>query len=342
MSKNIVMQELTANRYEELHPKTSASEVKFSDTTINQFLGGGEGTESALAYLSNFGKYWWKRSGNQTVYKMTTNATPDSNTYFFAGKPSEGTSDTIVMCDGLSVNKQTGAFIPVNQQNVYVKIYHDDGVYFQWGSKTGMSWTSGMVSSETTGKYFYKDSNWYYAPQGLEPSYNSTSHFYFLGKGNGYLVSSVAETKEVSDFVYSDSDSAYPKYGTSHTDGLVYWYIGSLLEAFPEMGKVEYSLYLRTGVSLTTLPLNFSRRPIFVALTPSIFTETTKNAGIIWTGGDRAFWYYEARYQRGIDGQTVEITIPNDNYGIVVNITSSYGLRLNVSGVTYNVFAITQ
>ena len=40
MSKNIVMQELTANRYEELYPKTNTQEIISSNTTINQFLGG--------------------------------------------------------------------------------------------------------------------------------------------------------------------------------------------------------------------------------------------------------------------------------------------------------------
>lgn len=336
MSKNIVMQELTASGYEELYPKTSASEVNFSDTTINQFLGGGEGAESALAYLSNFGKYWWKRSGNQTVYKMATAPTQDLDTYFFAGKPSEGTSDTIVMCDSLSVNKQTGAFIPVNQQSVYVKIYRDDGVYFQWGSKTGMSWVSGMVSSETTGKYFYKDSNWYYAPQGLEPSYNSTSHFYILGKGNGYLVSSMAETKEVTDFVYSDSDSTYPKYGTSHTDGLIYWYIGSLLEAFPEMGKVETMSYIGTGSS-SGITLIFQRRPIFIAIIPSVFNSQSNNSFFFWTS-----------YQLGLKGyrdgnwraycDLASVTISNSNFSITIEDIGN----LNVGSVTYYVFAITQ
>lgn len=336
MSKNIVMQELTASGYEELYPKTSASEVNFSDATINQFLGGGEGAESALAYLSNFGKYWWKRSGNQTVYKMATAPTQDLDTYFFAGKPSEGTSDTIVMCDSLSVNKQTGAFIPVNQQSVYVKIYRDDGVYFQWGSKTGMSWVSGMVSSETTGKYFYKDSNWYYAPQGLEPSYNSTSHFYILGKGNGYLVSSMAETKEVTDFVYSDSDSTYPKYGTSHTDGLIYWYIGSLLEAFPEMGKVETMSYIGTGSS-SGITLIFQRRPIFIAIIPSVFNSQSQNSFFFWTS-------YQLGLREYRDGNwyvlcdLASVTVSNSNFS--VEIQDSGGL--NVGSITYYVFAITQ
>lgn len=338
MSKNIVMQELTANRYEELYPKTSASEVNFSDTTINQFLGGGEGAESALAYLSNFGKYWWKRSGNQTVYKMTTNATPDSDTYFFAGKPSEGTSDTIVMCDGLSVNKQTGAFMPVNQQSVYVRIYRDDsGVYFQWGSKTDMSWTSGMVSSETTGKYFYKDSNWYYAPQGLEPSYNSTSRFYILGKGNGYLVSSVAETKEVTDFVYSDSDSAYPKYGTSHTDGLVYWYIGSLLEAFPEMGKVETTSYIGTG-STSGTTLAFLRRPLFIAIIPSSFNYDTNNSFFFWTSYQIGLEGYQSGYNGYYFFALSSVSVSNSNFSILITDNQ----RLNIGNVTYYVFAITQ
>lgn len=337
MSKNIVMQELTASGYEELYPKTSASEVNFSDTTINQFLGGGEGAESALAYLSNFGKYWWKRSGNQTVYKMATASTEDSNTYFFAGKPSQETSDTIVMCDSLSVNKQTGAFIPVNQQSIYVKIYDDNGTRFQWGSKTGISWVSGMVSEETTGKYFYKDSNWYYAPYGLEPSYNNTSRFFILGKGNGYLVSSVAETKEVIDFVYSDSDSTYPKYGASYTDGLAYWYLGSLLEAFPEMGKVETTSYIGTG-STSGTTLAFLRRPLFIAIIPSSFNSDNNNSFFFWTSYQIGLEGYRSGYNGYYFFDLSSVKVSNSNFSILITDNG----KLNIGNVTYYVFAITQ
>lgn len=335
MSKNIVMQELTASGYEELYPKTSASEVNFSDTTINQFLGGGEGAESALAYLSNFGKYWWRRNGNQTVYKMTTSASAASSVYFFAGKPSDGTTGTIIMCDSLSVNKQTGAFVPVNQQSVAVKFYYDDGSYFQWGSSTYVSLVSGALTTETKEKYFYENNKWYYSPYGLEFSYDKNSRYYYLGKGDGNLVSSVAETKEVTDFVYSDSDSTYPKYGASHTDGLTYWYVRSLLAAFPEMGKVEYSSYTGTGGSSTTLTLNFSRRPLCVLIVPSKFS-TDYSSGLMWTNGSNAFMFWK---YSSFSGSLPAVTVLSNGFGITVEVDAD---RLNEGNVTYNVFAITQ
>lgn len=337
MSKNIVMQELTASGYEELYPKTSASEVNFSDTTINQFLGGGEGAESALAYLSNFGKYWWKRSGNQTVYKMTTSGTADSDTYFFAGKPSQGDTGTIIMCDSLSVNEQTGAFVPVNQQSVAVKFYYDDGSYFQWGSRTHVSLVDGALTTETKEKYFYEDSKWYYAPDGLEFSYNNSSRFYFLGKGDGYLVSSVAETKEVTDFVYSDSDSTYPKYGTQYTDNLTYWYIRSLLEAFPEMGKVERTSYIGTG-STSGTTLTFLRRPLFIAIIPSSFNSNNKNSFFFWTSYQIGLEGYQSGYNGYYFFDLSSVTVSNSNFSVLITDDG----RLNMGNVTYYVFAITQ
>ena len=340
MSKNIVIQELTASGYEELYPKTNASEVNFSDTTINQFLGGGEGAESALAYLSNFGKYWWRKQGKQTIYQLSMGV---ANSKILRDLYGEG--ELYFTTFDLSINETTGEYIKSNVKSHVADYFNNDGI---WGcSMDGAKYYSSDVKNEkiitqiTTPTFFdIGDGSIYY----------SSGYFYFTGHGQSYKRLNATETATVSKtttqidkvrYVYSNSSTTYPDKGNTQ-DGFSYWYIGSLLDALPEMGKVEYSSYLRTGASLTTLPLNFSRRPIFVALTPSIFTQTTKNAGIIWTGGDRAFWYYEARYQYGIDGQTVEITIPNDNYGIVINITSSYGLRLNVSGVTYNVFAITQ
>ena len=340
MSKNIVMQELTASGYEELYPKTSASEVNFSDTTINQFLGGGEGAESALAYLSNFGKYWWRKQGNQTIYilKMSASSTKVLKDLKGSGALSFTTFD-------LSVNETTGDYIKNNIQYHTAAYYNNDGI---WGcTMDGVKYGSGAVADNTHIKEITTPT---FFDIGDGSIYYSSGYFYFTGHGESYKRLNATETATVSktttqidkvSYVYSNSSTTYPDKGNTQ-DGFSYWYIGSLLDALPEMGKVEYSSYQGTGASLTTLSLNFSRRPIFVALTPSIFTQTTKNAGIIWTGGDRAFGYYEARYRWGIDGQTVEITIPNDNYGIVINITSSYGLRLNVSGVTYNVFAITQ
>lgn len=334
------MQELTASGYEELYPKTSASEVNFSDTTINQFLGGGEGAESALAYLSNFGKYWWRKQGSQTVYILKMSA---SNTKVL--KDLEGSGPLSFTTFDLSVNEITGDYIKSNIQYHTAAYYNKNGI---WGcTMDGVRYGSGDVGDETRIKEITTPT---FFDIGDGSIYYSSGVFYFTGKGESYTRLNATETATVSktttqidkvSYVYSNSSTTYPDKGNTQ-DGFSYWYIGSLLDALPETGKVEYSSYQGTGASLTTLPLTFSRRPVFVAVTPSIFEQSTYNAGIIWTGGDRAFWYYYGRYHWGISGGAVSVTIPNDNYGIVINITSSYGLRLNVSGVTYNVFAITQ
>ena len=60
MSKNIVMQQKTANGYEELYPKADGDGSVIINNTTNQFLGGGSTVGDALEYLSKFGMYWWK------------------------------------------------------------------------------------------------------------------------------------------------------------------------------------------------------------------------------------------------------------------------------------------
>lgn len=59
MSKNIIMQQKTASGYEELYPKTNTQEIISSNTTINQFLGGGNSLEDALGYLAGLNQHWW-------------------------------------------------------------------------------------------------------------------------------------------------------------------------------------------------------------------------------------------------------------------------------------------
>lgn len=336
MSKNIVMQELTASGYEELYPKTSASEVNFSDTTINQFLGGGEGAESALAYLSNFGKYWWRKSEDVSVYQIKLTFVQSNKVL----KNIEADGSLTFNTFDLAINKETGEFIKSNikshtasHSSSSQNQFSIDGVSYSYKNAQNEN----IVTQIPCPTYYEIDGTIYYEPTGF--------CFTLIGtyEEGGFMAKSQSsvdkETVTINQdvYVYSDSSSTYPDKGNTQ-DGFSYWYIGSLLDALPEMGKVEYSSYVGTGESVSTLPLTFSRRPLFVAVTPSAFAQSTYNAGIIWTGGTKAYMYWK---YSSMAGDIFDVLIPSDSYGITINNTTA-APRLNVKDVTYYVFAITQ
>ena len=74
MSKNIIMQQKTADGYEDLYPKADGDSSVIVNNTTNQFLGGGSTVGDALEYLSKYGMYWWKKVYQKPSYGVKSNS----------------------------------------------------------------------------------------------------------------------------------------------------------------------------------------------------------------------------------------------------------------------------
>ena len=332
MSKNIVMQELTASGYEELYPKTNASEVNFSDSTINQFLGGGEGAESALAYLSNFGKYWWRKQGKNTFYQIKL-------TFIQADKTIKNLEEdgalTFTTFD-LAINKTTGEFIKSNIKS------HTALMDEEWSSwrctidGRGYDYHDAEANRKITQisyPTFYEiDGTIFYEPSGF--------CFTLIGKNEdagfmAYNQSSVdKETITVNQdvYVYSNSLSTYPDNGNEQ-DGFKYWYIGQPLEYLPKFGKIEETAWQRTGISSNSFSLTFEKTPQFICIISEYSSSQSNCEFLFWnlnSMGVRFVKDYQSNVQASISDKVVTFTWTNSSDG------------LNYSNTKYYAFAITQ
>lgn len=332
MSKNIVMQELTASGYEELYPKTSASEVNFSDTTINQFLGGGEGAESALAYLSNFGKYWWKRSGNVPVYQIKLTFVGSYITLQnleLQGALSFNTFD-------LAINKETGEFIKTNIKS-HIASY--DKEHSSWRCLIdGVSYNYSDAEDRVTIKeiscptYYEIAGNIFYEPTGF--------YFELIGKkdygGLGVRSQSSVDKETVNvnqiNYIYSNSLSTYPDNGNEQ-DGFKYWYIGQPLEYLPKFGKIEETAWKRTGTSSSSFSLTFEKTPQFICVISEYSSSQANCEFMFWNLNSMGVLFYNSGWsneQASISDKVVTFTWLNSS------------AHLNFSNTNYYAFAITQ
>ena len=326
MSKNIVMQELTANRYEELYPKTNTQEIISSNTIINQFLGGGESLEDALGYLAGLNQHWWLKKSEENVYGLNvTRINPSSGKYQPLMYISNRQSLSYKYGD-IQVNQKTGeiyfsSFDTYTDTNVNVQNY-------EWGLGTNEGTLPLGKVVQLYDSYYsaYGDTRGlsYIATEGAICVYKNTS-----GKnwGANKYTSQVIGTQPTYSYVSSSNPSAYPDNGATQ-DNAQYWYIGQPFTYLPRLGKVEVGSYIGTGSGNVTL--TFENTPQFVHI------QRNSNDQYLETG----FWINPRPSLTGIIK-----TYSQQNISCVLSgKTLSYLNQsiLNESNITYNVFAITQ
>ena len=363
MSKNIVMQELTASGYEELYPKTNTQEIVSSNATINQFLGGGDSLEDALGYLAGLNQHWWLKKSEENVYgvtqtKITTTITSSSLAYGKFGTESRPTTlpQTVKVewsnslkatANGLEmVNSNVGTF----QFRDCWSVNDDDGYESYYFYPDALQWPltsdgDGLANEPLKNKYVrYNDGDIYIAPKGNSieyitdnsrgsstntniflrcRTYTSTSTEYPTYKCSSTLLG----TSSVYSYVSSANPLAFPDNGATQ-DGAQYWYIGHPFENVSRFGKVELRRYYgtRSGVPSVT----FEGTPMFFATYDNTSTNSYTTFYIRDSVKDPAFLTSGGGYNKGspvLSGKT---------------LTFGTQSTTNAANVLYTWFAITQ
>lgn len=326
MSKNIVMQELTASGYEELYPKTNTQEIISNNATINQFLGGGESLEDALGYLAGLNQHWWLKKSEENVYGLKqTEIVPSSGKYQALMYISNRQSLSYKY-GNIQVNQKTGE-ISFSSFDTYVDNNVDVSSY-SWGLRNndgGHISTSQVV--QLLGSYYsaYGDSRGlsYIENVGAICVYRNTSGSKW---GAHKWTSQVVGTKPTYTYVSSSNPSAYPDNGTTQ-DNAQYWYIGQPFTYLPRLGKVEVGGYVGTGS--TSWGITFENTPQFV----HISSNTAPNNQV-------GFWVNPKQVLNYWVGSQAQSTLSFVLSGKTLSCSNS--AALNNSNTTYQYFAITQ
>ena len=333
MSKNIVMQELTASGYEELYPKTNTQEIVSSNTTINQFLGGGESLEDALGYLAGLNQHWWLKKSEENVYGLKETELTKNYIYIMSRN-----SDFVVSGkkgSAVSVNQKTGALSLVNSENFSQKV--------QYGTPDEGEYWPRSVFGAANSDYIYWRGDYYYAHT-LEGDTFYNNHLYFSYRNSDtyaitindkslsyvktyQLSSEVVGTKPTYSYVSSPNPSAYPDNGATQ-DNAQYWYIGQPFTYLPRLGKVEVGSYVGTGLS--SWSIIFENTPQFVHISSN--TAPNNQVGF-WINPKQVLNYWvRSGSQSTISSILSEKTLS----------CSSSSAAMNNTNTTYQYFAITQ
>lgn len=332
MSKNIVMQELTANRYEELYPKTNSSEIKIDNSNINDFLGGGNSAEDVFMYLANLNCHWWLKKSEENVYGLKR--TQLSKNYIYVSSRNSDFTISGKKGTNVSVNQKTGALSLVNGENFSVTV--------QYGYPDEQQYWPRSVFGAANSNYVYWKGDYYQAYLGGATDYNDNLYFsyrysdtyavtisdYASSTIKTYQLSSeVVGTKPTYSYVSSPNPSAYPDNGATQ-DNAQYWYIGQPFTYLPRLGKVEVGSYVGTG--LNSWEITFENTPQFV----HISSNTAPNNQV-------GFWINPKQVLNYWVRSSSQSTISSILSGKTLSCSSS-SAAMNNTNTTYQYFAITQ
>lgn len=351
MSKNIVMQQKTADGYEELYPKADGDSSVIVNNTTNQFLGGGSTVGDALEYLSKFGMYWWKKVEQVPTYeinntKTLSKATGRNSTWLYSAGviypnyPPQSAVDVnqTVTYKTYPFQCSTTAKVDANgkitlgsvasDSYCYWKTSHyndSDGEYYQNDERA--------VTSITAPFYVKTNNVIYYVTGALQVNYiwvgsddNKSAQYHLTNRDYAIYIpeSYIASYTTTTTYICSSDPNAYPDQGNTDSSGAKYWKVGQPWEFLPKLGKVETGYYSGTGSGNVTL--TFENAPQFLCVGAK--------------DGGRA-----ARMDWWIKDSNRAFESPRDSYipvtisGNSLLLSSSY---LNKNGVAYQYFAITQ
>ncbi len=355
MSKNIIMQQKTADGYEELYPKANGDGSVIVNNTTNQFLGGGSTVGDALEYLSKFGMYWWKKvyqkpnygvkSNSGTVGKYLLNRniyykSPTSRStqttflsekiFFYLSQPSADDQGNLVGQDPLSATLRIYGYSTEAYGGTRTKITFemksDDGSKNIWERKNSSGdnlwlYVEGAFIKITSNTFIVKtDFRENYADS-LPATWATT-----LTVIRPEYVPYISSYTTTTTYICSSDPNAYPDQGNTDSSGAKYWKVGQPWEFLPKLGKVETGYYTGTGSGNVTL--TFENAPQFVFISYKIST-----------GGGHASCAWCKDLSQGPYWVTGSSTQANDvtQSGNSLTFTS-----MNKNAVAYQYFAITQ
>ena len=342
MSKNIIMQQKTADGYEELYPKANGDGSVIVNNTTNQFLGGGSTVGDALGYLSKFGMYWWKKvyqKANWVINKTTRGLSqaPNSSYYFIAvpnispNFPSSMYSNEKyytypVQCSYDLILSNSGELTLGTLMSGFRAVW-----YWDENEDGGRYHSTDVEILNNLPFYFKNGDNFYYVESGRDPelekirnqtTYNLLWDSTKIVKCVPYISSYTTTTT----YICSSDPNAYPDQGNTDSSGAKYWKVGQPWEFLPKLGKVETGYYTGTGSGNVTL--TFENAPQFVFISYKIST-----------GGGHASCAWCKDLSQGPYWVTGSSTQANDvtQSGNSLTFTS-----MNKNAVAYQYFAITQ
>lgn len=339
MSKNIVMQELTASGYEELYPKTNSSEIKINNSNINDFLGGGNSAEDAFVYLANLNYHWWLKLSTENVYGLVDDSNPTFPALTSTWRSDFNRYETSAVFTGynseaVKLDTKTGIISYGSGSYCNVTFYNtsDDPI-----STVGPN--DGMVNTTVKQTYsgsayqnfaYFKVRDQLCEASGLQVSCNWGDKFSYsirqYSGGNAKKVE-VVGTQPTYTYVSSPNPSAYPDNGATQ-DGAQYWYIGQPFTYLPRLGKVEVGSYVGTGIS--SWGITFENTPQFVHISSN--TAPNNQVGF-WINPKQVLNYWaRSNSQSTISSILSEKTLS----------CSSSTAAMNDTNTTYQYFAITQ
>lgn len=348
MSKNIIMQQKTADGYEELYPKANGDSSVIVNNTTNQFLGGGSTIGDALEYLSKFGMYWWKKVYQQPNYMIKYNET--ANTYIIFNQYE--TYPNLPNYDPYSVNVNQHSLVLYTSLNCNSSgtIYGEGAIsvplkitantrdaggntigYAAYAFQIDGSWTSSLPNDyyiqRSVGFLKINGYTTLTAPTELDVDYGSSRSLLTTIVQQGYMANSyISSYTTTTTYICSSDPNAYPDQGNTDSSGAKYWKVGQPWEFLPKLGKVETGYYTGTGSGNVTL--TFENAPQFVFISYKIAT-----------GGGHASCAWCKDLSQGPYWVTGSSTQANDvtQSGNSLTFTS-----MNKNAVAYQYFAITQ
>lgn len=349
MSKNIVMQQKTADGYEELYPKANGDGSVIVNNTTNQFLGGGSTVGDALEYLSKFGMYWWKKVYQQPNYAIKYNETANNYVIYeqyvtYPNLPNqEGYSttvrnqDTLVLYTSLNCDNNGSIYgdgainVPVQ---IMVNVRNNGGNnrgYASYYFFADGAWTTGLPDNYYIQRSvgFLKTAGYSQitAPTGIRTNAGSQSLLTTISQ-KGYMANSyISSYTTTTTYICSSDPNAYPDQGNTDSSGAKYWKVGQPWEFLPKLGKVETGYYTGTGSGNVTL--TFENAPQF------LFAQRKDGDG----GSVNALlWCKDVTYMvRLMSNKVNGSEITQSGNSLIIN----YGY-LNDNAVAYQYFAITQ
>lgn len=349
MSKNIVMQQKTADGYEELYPKADGDSSIIVNNTTNQFLGGGSTVGDALEYLSKFGMYWWKKVYQKPNYSVNSKASPcpyerlsSSIHYQMMGLVETHYPDTqygdrittvapFEISDTLNVDEQGNLSLRTLRNATAEQAYTDSGKYCWLTIANDKKGDSAFVKVGSSYYWVEARSNYeLYIILDIDSNTrnydNDTYNFYVDSRyGTVYIPAAyISSYTTTTTYICSSDPNAYPDQGNTDSSGAKYWKVGQPWEFLPKLGKIETGYYTGTGSGNVTL--TFENAPQFLCV-------GAKNGG------------RDARMDWWIKDSDRAFESPRDSYipvkisGNSLLLSSSF---LNRNGVAYQYFAITQ
>lgn len=356
MSKNIIMQQKTADGYEELYPKANGDGSVIVNNTTNQFLGGGSTVGDALEYLSKFGMYWWKKVEQVPNYGINSTKTASTVDQY------EGTG-TIYSAGVISSNYPPQSVVTVNDSVTYktypfqcsatAKVDSNgkitlgsvaSGSYCYWKTShyidddgEGYNYRERAVTSLAAPFYVKTNNMIYYVTGSLcinyvwryDSSGNVKYKQFHLSTQHGAIYtpeSYISSYTTTTTYICSSDPNAYPDQGNTDSSGAKYWKVGQPWEFLPKLGKVETGYYTGTGSGNVTL--TFENAPQLVFISYKIATDGGY-ASCLWCKdlSQGPYWVLSSSTQLS------NITQSGNNLTFT---------NMNKNAIAYQYFAITQ